>query len=205
MRRSAATVFALALLAGCARFAGQRATEGALDTMASRATAGGKPGEVPFEAVAGKAVDGAISHLNEPENVAALRAVAGSVAQSAVERALAAATRPGAGAALASGMTDAARAAAVAAADGALARLLPACPAGDERCLDRRVHELARAAATGAAVGLRDSLGAWVVAAAFALGAATCAALFLAGMLLRRLRRAAEAHPPPAAPALARS
>jgi hypothetical protein len=81
------------LAGGCAGKMGGRAAAGAVDTLAERGAAA-PPGERPIEVVTGRAIDEAIAHLNEAEQVAALRAVAGAAADAAVQRALQAAITP---------------------------------------------------------------------------------------------------------------
>jgi hypothetical protein len=155
---------------GCARHAASQATEGAINTLREQSAVNARPGELPAAALAGQAVDGAISHLQDPAHLAALEAVAGSTASRAMQRAMTVATERLQGD-LGAGMVETARKAALSATDGALHQIFPGCPDDDRRCLDRRITDLSRAAAAGFTRGIRDSLAIPALVLAFLAGA----------------------------------
>src|SRR4051812_9960863 len=72
----------LALVAGCARHMSGRATRGAVEELQSQSETGR-----PVPELAGNAVEGAVQALNEPEQIARLRAVVAAASTEAVTRA----------------------------------------------------------------------------------------------------------------------
>jgi hypothetical protein len=89
-RRARPTLLAglgLALAAGCAEHAGGKAATGAIEALEEKGAAA-PPGERPIELVTGRAVDAAIARLSQPQQTAALQALAGAIAEAAVQRAL---------------------------------------------------------------------------------------------------------------------
>lgn len=75
---------------------------------------------------------------------------------------------------------------AASATDGALVRLLPGCTADDGDCLDRRITDLSREAATGFVRGLRDEIRLAALVLAFGAGLAVAGLIALLVALLRR-------------------
>jgi hypothetical protein len=92
-RWAAPVLVALAAL-GCARQAGSRAAGGAMDTVREKVEQEAAPGEAPMQTIAGRAVDGAITHLTSPQNVAAVQRVVQAATSQAVKSALDAASQP---------------------------------------------------------------------------------------------------------------
>jgi hypothetical protein len=124
-----------------------------------------------------------------------LVAEAGDEARLSATRGAVVALGPSGDGPLTRSVSAAARSVATAAADGAFERVRNSCDTHDERCLDRRLYQLSQAAATGFAAGLRSTLGVWALLAAFVLGILLAVGGVMAGVLLRRLKRAAEMTP----------
>jgi hypothetical protein len=191
----------------CAHRAGEKATEGALAEVNRRAEEAA-PGERPLEAAAGLAVEGALRHLSEPEQVAALERVVGAAAGEAADqvtermvqallRELGSDGRGDLGRSIAATASYAATTAAVNTADGVLRRVLPDCGA-DPECLDRRVEELSRRAGAGLMAGIKEPLGGLPTVLTFVAGLILGILLVtLPGLILRRWRRPRPTPIPP--------
>jgi hypothetical protein len=89
-----ALVTAMSAMSGCARHVSSRAMGGALDTFKESVGEDAPAGQAPMETIAGRAVDGAVAHLQSPAQIAALRRVVHAAATQAVTSALDAAARP---------------------------------------------------------------------------------------------------------------
>jgi hypothetical protein len=179
---------------GCAEHAASKATEGALDTLAEKT--GSPPGERPAETVARRAVEGALAHLTEPEQLEKIREVAGQAAQAAAtqagQAAVAAITAQlgrdlgsHAEGPLAQQVSALVEEATRSATEGALRSFAPGCAPGDAACIDRRMAALSERAAAGFVLGLRDQLGVVPLAVAFLLGVLATLVVVLAVRLVR--------------------
>lgn len=199
-----ATAVGLGAGAGCAQRIGEKATEGALPSFEEQTQAGAAPEERPVETIAGRAVDGAVAHLSDPDTVVAIQRVVAAAASQAARSFTGPATGTVAGALgpdgrgeLGSRLAAVAQNAAASATDGALRRVLPECSPEDVRCLDRRIGELSRGAALGFTDGLKRSFGGLALALAFVAGIALT--LFVGLVIgLLRARRELRRHLKPA-------
>jgi hypothetical protein len=182
----------------CAHFAAKNATTGALESLSEKSVA--ETGERPAELIAGRAVEGALSHLNDPEQIALLRRVveqastqAGQSLTTAAVQELA--TRLGAVDAgpLVARITALTEQAGAAGARGMVRVLAPGCGADDRACLDRRVLDLSRQAGAGFMAGVRSEVRLAALVLAFLVGVVCAVAVVLALQALRVLRRSQRA------------
>jgi hypothetical protein len=182
----------------CAHVAAKNATTGALESLSEKSMA--ETGERPAALIAGRAIEGALSRLNDPEQIALLRRVveqastqAGqSLTTAAVEEL---ATRLGAVDAgpLVARITALTEQAGTAGARGMVRVLAPGCAAEDAECLDRRVMDLSRQAGAGFMAGVRSEVHLAALVLAFLVGVACAVAVALAVQALRWLRRSSRA------------
>jgi hypothetical protein len=194
---------------GCAHEAGKGATTGAIESLSQKSMA--ETGERPAELIAGRAVEGALTHLNDPRELAMLRRVveqattqAGQSLTTAAVEALAINLGRMEAGSLGGSVTGLTERAGAAGARGAMRVVMPACDAeGDPGCLDRRVMELSRQAGAGFVAGVRGELSVMALVVPFLIGVG-CAALVVlvvqAGRSSQRSRRAGRSPPGAAVP-----
>ena len=179
----------LVLAPACAHHMGGQTTKGALNAFAESVEA--EPGQRPAEAIAGRAVNGALTELSQPAQQERLDAVMGGAADAfrsrIAEGLIADLGRAGDGP-LADSMVATTERAAAGAARGVMTALLAGCDQKDPSCVDRRVSDLSMLAAVAFTDGVKRSLAVPALAIAFAAGAGMV--LFLVG--LWRLSRGAR-------------
>ena len=187
----------------CAHRMGEQSTSGALSSFAAGVDAA--PGERPAEAVARRAVEGAVTELSQPEEQARINAVMTGAAdsfQSALTQGLTGDLGAHGDGPLAQSLAGTMERAAAGATRGAMETLLATCDPQDPHCLDRRISELSAQAATAFVGGVTRSLGLAPLVVAFAAGAGSVLLLGALWWLLRggneprstrRDRRAGEA------------
>ena len=183
----AAALLCAIALAGCSvRQIGAEATRGALQAVEEKAEPKAEPEEIA-EGAARELVRTGLEELTTParreELLGLVEAASSRAARAAVEGVLGQ-EGPAPPAAALPGLVEEASAAAARGVRSELA-VFPDCAGPDrEACVDRRVHELARAASAGAVDAVRDALALPVLLLTFAAGALT--ALLLGWLLSRR-------------------
>jgi hypothetical protein len=177
-------VWGLAMALGCAHQAAKGATSGAIESMTEKSQA--ETGERPAELIAGRAVEGALAHLNYPQQIAMLRQAvaqaslqAGQSLTTGVAQELNAELGSAGAGPLGTSITAVTDQAAAAGARGVLRILAPACTGEDSTCVDRRIADLSRQAGTGFMAGVRKQLEVPALLLAFLAGAGCAVAVTL--------------------------
>jgi hypothetical protein len=169
-----------AIDAGCAERMGKRAAAGAVAEM--RAQSKANPNEPQVQKTAAKAVEGAVTELASPAEVARIEHMVSEAASAAATTAVADATRQlmlelgadGEGPLAVSFARTGERvsAAAVGSLSSELLALAPECAGPDPLdCLEKRLQQTARATAASFSAGVRETLGWQLLLVAFGLGA----------------------------------
>jgi hypothetical protein len=171
---------ALAVGSGCARHIGKQAAAGAVAEMQRQSTA--NPGNPQVQKAAAKAVEGALTELDSPEEVARIEHLVSQAASAAADVAVAKATEKllaqlgeeGDGPLAVSFARTGERvsAAAVGSVGSELLALAPECAGPDPlACIEKRLQQTARATAASFSAGVRETLGWQLLLVAFGLGA----------------------------------
>jgi hypothetical protein len=171
--------------AGCAERIGQKAAEGAMNSM--REQAANRTGPPPVQVMAEHAVAGAMNALDDPEQQAriqkmvsaAVAAVTRTMVEDASQQLVAELGENGTGP-LAISLAQASERVSASVAGGVvggvgsqLATLVPECNGPNRTaCLEQRLQQTTRATAATFSKGVRDSIGWQFLLLAFALGIA---------------------------------
>ena len=187
-RRCARELVIIAALAGvdagCASYIGKQASKGAVAELQKEAQA--NPDKPQMQSAGAKAVEGALTELDSPKEVARIEHMVSEAASAAATAAVADATRQlmlelgadGEGPLAVSftrtgqRVSSAAVGSAVGSVGSELLALAPECAGPDPlACIEKRLQQTARATAASFSEGVRQTLGWQLLLVAFGLGA----------------------------------
>lgn len=180
----------------CAHRMGKQSAKGVIESLNAQASA--DPNKQLSRVAAGRAVEGALSAFDEPEQREQIRSLVSEVMSAAMQTAVEDATRqlvvelgPDGDGRLTASLANASSRIAAGVVSGARSEMMamfPDCTGSDPRgCIERQLQEMARSTAAGFTKGVRESLGLPALFLAFVLGVA--GGVFGTWLMTRRPQR----------------